>query len=128
MHMKPTTQESIMDAPFFKKLVAYRDVILLLLFFLSGAAWIYNTFATKCALEASLEVGKIATEQQNEINEVRNKRLEIRNLESLQAAVTLNEKQIEQLNKLRDEYQEMAEKKTDYTERITEAYKKCTSF
>lgn len=120
-------QESVAETPLFKKLLAYKEVVILVLFVLGGAAWIYNTFATRCFLEASLESTTNLMTRQAELNDLSAKRLELENLENLQRAFGLKDEQLKHLDDLRIQYRKLAEKKPEDDVTKT-AFAKCTIF
>jgi hypothetical protein len=125
---RASRQESVAEMPLLKRLLAYKEVIVLVLFILGGAAWIYNTFATKCFLEASLESNSSLMTWQGKLNELAAKRLEIETLENLQAAVELKGPQLQHLNDLRNQFRDLAQQKP-YDPNITKAaFEKCTIF
>jgi hypothetical protein len=123
---KAAGRGSIGDNPVFRTLNAYKEVILLVLFFLGGAGWIYGTFATKCLLQASLESNAGLMDWQGKVNALNAKRLEIETLENLQDVVALTPTQVEHLKQLRDQYRDLAQKSPSAPESAKAAFEKCT--
>jgi len=122
-------QKSITDAPFYRKITAYKELIAVVLFFVGMAGWVYNTFATKCIMEASLESQRLELAQRSHLVEISDKRLEMTILESLQtAAIKLSDEQVRQLNTLKSEYEKLAETDNSQYEAIGSTWKKCTIF
>ena len=121
-------RKTIAETPLLRRLLAYKEVIILVLFVLGGAAWIYGTFATRCLLDASLESNSSLMEWQRKVNELSAKRLEIEILENLGDVVELKPAQAQHLKQLRDEYRDLAQKSPATPRTTTAAFEKCTVF
>lgn len=104
---------------------------MLILFFIGAGVWVYQTFATKCYLEAGFVALNAQTKKQQNTYDLKQKRLEIQILENLQVHVIDlkdNLRREELLRKLEEEYRDLAEQDTNFSKTIEQAYKRCTFF